>query len=97
MAKIDGIMSFGGNMSNVKPVWVSNNQTSHKQEHFISHRRNIFIYEDDFVNKGQNITDGKQDPHEIIKILGESSLHEYLISETHKVYRIQVVKINIWR
>lgn len=42
----------------------------------------------------QNITDGKQDPHEIIKIRGESSLHEYLISETQKVYRMQVVTIN---
>ncbi|MDE6432438.1 MAG: DNA-directed RNA polymerase subunit beta' [Opitutales bacterium] len=94
MAKIDGIVSFGGTIRNKKRIWVTDSETGQKQEHFIPHGKNIIVHEGDFVNKGQNLTDGAQDPHEILEILGEASLQEYLISEIQKVYRMQGVTIN---
>jgi DNA-directed RNA polymerase subunit beta' len=52
------------------------------------------VHEGDFVKRGQYLTDGFQDPHEILEILGTASLQEYLISEIQKVYRLQGVIIN---
>jgi DNA-directed RNA polymerase subunit beta' len=94
MAKIDGIVSFGGTMRNKKRIWVSDSETSQRQEHLVPHGRTIVVHEGDFVNKGQNLTDGSRDPHEILDILGPASLQEYLISEIQKVYRMQGVTIN---
>jgi DNA-directed RNA polymerase subunit beta' len=94
MAKIDGIVSFGGTVRNKKRVWVSDSETGQRQEHLVPHGRTIIVHEGDFVNKGQNLTDGSRDPHEILDILGPASLQEYLISEIQKVYRMQGVTIN---
>jgi DNA-directed RNA polymerase subunit beta' len=48
----------------------------------------------DFAQKGQLITEGAKDPHEILEILGPSAVQEYLIEEIQKVYRLQGVTIN---
>lgn len=94
MAKIDGIISFGGTIRNKKRIWITDSETGQRQEHLVPHGRNIIAHEGDFVNKGQNLTDGVQDPHEILDILGEANLQEHLISEIQKVYRMQGVVIN---
>jgi DNA-directed RNA polymerase subunit beta' len=94
MAKIDGIVSLGGTMRNKRRLWVTDSETGQRQEHLIPHGRSIIVHEGDFVSKGQNLTDGSQDPHEILDILGVASLQEYLISEIQKVYRMQGVTIN---
>ena len=46
------------------------------------------------VHKGQNLTEGGADPHEILEILGPSAVQDYLIAEIQKVYRLQGVEIN---
>ena len=48
----------------------------------------------DVVHKGQLLTEGSKDPHEILEILGPSAVQEYLIEEIQKVYRLQGVTIN---
>ena len=48
----------------------------------------------DFVKKGQLLTEGSADPHEILAVLGVHALQEYLLSEIQKVYRLQGVVIN---
>ncbi|MDR0679567.1 MAG: DNA-directed RNA polymerase subunit beta' [Puniceicoccales bacterium] len=94
MAKLDGIVSFGGTVRNKKRIWVTDSETGQRQDHLVAHGRSIVVHEGDFVSKGQNLTDGSQDPHEILEILGIASLQEYLISEIQKVYRMQGVSIN---
>lgn len=94
MAKIDGVVSFGGMIRNKKRVWVTDTETGHREEHLIPHGTNLVVHEGDFVNRGQNLTEGAADPHEILNILGASAVQEYLISEVQKVYRMQGVTIN---
>ena len=48
----------------------------------------------EIVKKGQHITEGAADPHEILEILGPNAVQEYLLSEIQKVYRVQGVTIN---
>jgi DNA-directed RNA polymerase subunit beta' len=46
------------------------------------------------VKQGQVLTDGAVDPHDILDILGQSKVQDYLITEIQKVYRTQGVVIN---
>ncbi|MDR1590513.1 MAG: DNA-directed RNA polymerase subunit beta' [Puniceicoccales bacterium] len=94
MAKIDGVISFGGMIRNKKRVWVTDTETGRREEHLIPHGTHLVIHEGDFVNRGQNLTEGVADPHEILNILGTAAVQEYLISEVQKVYRMQGVTIN---
>jgi DNA-directed RNA polymerase subunit beta' len=94
MSKSDGVVSFGGMLRNKRRIFITDSETGVKQEHLIPHGKHIIVHEGDFINKGQSLTDGSPDPHEILSILGPASLQEYLISEIQKVYRLQGVVIN---
>ncbi|MCL2031454.1 MAG: DNA-directed RNA polymerase subunit beta', partial [Oscillospiraceae bacterium] len=48
----------------------------------------------DSVVKGQELTEGALNPHDVLSIRGVSSVHNYLISEVQHVYRQQGVDIN---
>ena len=46
------------------------------------------------VELGEQLTDGAQNPHDILRILGVLQAQNYLIQEVQKVYRQQGVEIN---
>jgi DNA-directed RNA polymerase subunit beta' len=94
MAKIDGVVSFGGPVRNKKRLWVTDNESGHREEHLISREVHLIVHEGDLVSRGQHLTEGSADPHEILQILGVAHVQEYIISEIQKVYRSQGVVID---
>ena len=52
------------------------------------------MFEGEQVNRGEVISDGPSDPHDILRLLGVSSLAKYIVNEIQDVYRLQGVKIN---
>jgi DNA-directed RNA polymerase subunit beta' len=46
------------------------------------------------IKAGQPIADGSLNPHDILRISGETALQNYLVQEVQKVYRSQGVDIN---
>ena len=46
------------------------------------------------IAKGQPITDGSINPHDVLEVLGVDAVHNYLIREVQLVYRSQGVEIN---
>jgi DNA-directed RNA polymerase subunit beta' len=94
MAKIDGIVSINGTVRGKKRLMVSDQETGQEEEHLIPHGKHIIVQPGDLVHKGQHLTEGAADPHEILDILGPSAVQEYLLSEIQKVYRLQGVTIN---
>lgn len=48
----------------------------------------------DYINAGDEITEGSVNPHDIIRIKGVNGVKNYLLSEVQKVYRLQGVDIN---
>ncbi|MDR0535976.1 MAG: DNA-directed RNA polymerase subunit beta' [Puniceicoccales bacterium] len=93
MARIEGIVSFEGTIRSKKKLVVTNDEGKH-EEHLIPHTKNITVHAGDRVRKGQLLTDGAPDPHEILEIQGATALQDYLITEIQKVYRRQGVTIN---
>ena len=94
MAKIDGTVSIAGSVRGKKKLLVSNEESGTEEEHLIPHGKHIIVQEGDLVHKGQHLTEGAADPHEILEILGPNAVYEYLIVEIQKVYRLQGVTIN---
>ena len=46
------------------------------------------------IVKGDTITQGSKDPHDVMRIMGISAVENYIIEEVQKVYNSQGVKIN---
>lgn len=94
MAKIDGVVSLNGMLRGKKRLVISNSETEQEEEHLIPHGKHLIVQPGDYVNKGQHLTEGSPDPHEILEVLGATALHDFLISEVQEVYRLQGVTIN---
>ena len=50
--------------------------------------------EGDRVKKGDQITEGSIEPNEILSVMGDLAVQDYLIKEVQRVYRTQGVDIN---
>lgn len=94
MAKIEGIVSFAGTLRGKKRLVVTDEENGLQEEHLIPHGKHIIVQPGDHVHKGQYLTEGAADPHEILDILGRDRVQEYLLAEIQKVYRLQGVTIN---
>jgi DNA-directed RNA polymerase subunit beta' len=94
MAKVDGVVSIAGMVRSKKRLMVTNPDTEDAEEHLIPHGKQIVVHPGDLVKKGQYLTEGPADPHEILSILGVHAIQEYLLAEVQKVYRLQGVVIN---
>jgi DNA-directed RNA polymerase subunit beta' len=52
------------------------------------------VFEGERVSRGETISDGPQNPHDILRLKGETALATYIVNEVQDVYRLQGVKIN---
>ncbi|MDU4377847.1 MAG: DNA-directed RNA polymerase subunit beta' [Anaerococcus vaginalis] len=54
----------------------------------------LLVSEGDVVEKGQQLTEGSLDPHDVLKVLGKVGVQDYITKEVQKVYRLQGVEID---
>ena len=52
------------------------------------------VKDGDFLEAGDEITEGSVNPHDILKIKGVQGVQNYLVKEVQRVYRLQGVDIN---
>jgi DNA-directed RNA polymerase subunit beta' len=94
IAKIDGIVEFAGTARGKRKILVKDPKTGAEEEHLIPHVKHIIVFRGDSVKKGQQLTEGPIEPHEILDVCGPQELQEYLVNEVQEVYRLQGVEIN---
>src|SRR5207245_5354678 len=94
IAKIDGIVEFGGTVRGKRSLVLKDPDTGAEEEHLISLTKHIIVFKGDFVKKGQQLTEGPIVPHEILEVCGPQELQEHLVNEVQEVYRLQGVEIN---
>ncbi|MCK5833620.1 DNA-directed RNA polymerase subunit beta' [bacterium] len=63
-------------------------------EYNIPRGRHILVQENDKVHAGQKLCDGPVIPHDILRVLGDRAVQEYLLNEIQEVYRLQGVSTN---
>jgi DNA-directed RNA polymerase subunit beta' len=94
ISRIDGIVDFGASVRGKRCVLIKDAQTQAEEEHLIPIGKHVIVFKGDFVKKGQQLTEGPMDPHEILDVCGPQELQEHLVGEVQEVYRLQGVTIN---
>jgi DNA-directed RNA polymerase subunit beta' len=94
ISKIDGIVDFGASVRGKRCILIKDPTTGLEEEHLIAIGKHVIVFKGDFVKKGQQLTEGPMDPHEILDVCGPQELQEHLVNEVQEVYRLQGVTIN---
>ncbi len=94
ISKIDGVVDFGPSVRGKRCILIKDPQTQVEEEHLIPIGRHVIVFKGDYVKKGQQLTEGPVDPHEVLDICGPQELQEHLVNEVQEVYRLQGVTIN---
>jgi len=93
ISEIDGVVKYGGLVRGHRKITVHNERGGEK-EYFIPKEAHLIVGEGERVKAGTPLMDGSVNPHDILKVLGEKELAEYLLKEVQEVYRLQGVAIN---
>ncbi len=93
LAKMSGLVHFGKETKG-KQRLIIKNENGEFEETLIPKWRRIDVLEGEQVEKGEVISEGEPNPHDILKLLGVEALTEYLVKEIQDVYRLQGVRIN---
>ncbi len=95
LSEIDGKVRFE-EIKKSNHVIVTNTETLEEKKYLIPYgfRLHEEIVEGATVVKGQELTYGSKNPHDVLAILGEEAVYNYLIREVQFAYRTQGVDIN---
>ena len=100
LAEITGTISFGKETKGKRRLVITPTDTSNLPEgddHYevlIPKWRHMTVFEGEHVEKGEVVSDGPENPHDILRLKGIYALANYIVKEIQDVYRLQGVKIN---
>jgi len=92
LAEFGGVVSFA--QTEKKTDIVITDGEGNSKAYTVSKDTRVKVREGQIVEKGEEITEGSENPHDIVRILGVRAVQDYMIREVQKVYRIQGVEIN---
>ncbi|HTX58798.1 MAG TPA: DNA-directed RNA polymerase subunit beta' [Verrucomicrobiae bacterium] len=87
-----GTVKFGEDR-NRRQIFVVD-ETGEEHEYDVPHGTHLAVQEGQSVSAGDQLNEGSLNPHDILRIKGETALQNYLVQEVQKVYRSQGVDIN---
>ena len=93
------ISEFAGNVSYTdtkkkREVTITNPETGETKDYLIPYGSRLKVFDGDYIEAGDEITEGSVNPHDILKIKGLRGVQDYMIQEVQRVYRLQGVEIN---
>jgi len=100
LAEISGTVSFGKETKGKRRLVITPTggqllaDGSDHYEALIPKWRNMSVFEGEFVEKGEVVSEGPPSPHDILRLKGIKELAKYIVNEIQEVYRLQGVKIN---
>ena len=100
LAEISGTVSFGKETKGKRRLVITppNGEVmedgSTHYEVLIPKHRQLTVFEGEAVTKGEVVSDGPSNPHDILRLKGVAALADYITNEIQDVYRLQGVKIN---
>ena len=100
LAEISGTVSFGKETKGKRRLVITPTDLSilpEGSDHYevlIPKWRHMTVFEGEHVEKGEVVSDGPENPHDILRLKGVEELTQYIVKEIQDVYRLQGVKIN---
>jgi DNA-directed RNA polymerase subunit beta' len=92
ISEVTGEVKFGEEKGR-RMVYVVD-ETGEQHEYDVPYGTHLSVHEGDKVQPGDRLNEGSLNPHDILRIKGETALQNYLVQEVQKVYRSQGVDIN---
>ena len=97
LAEKTGVVSFGKETKGKRRLEITfNNSEGVDEKHIqmLSKTKLLNVFEGAKVEKGEIISEGELDPHDILRYRGITELAEHIVKEVQDVYRLQGVAIN---
>jgi DNA-directed RNA polymerase subunit beta' len=94
LAEVSGTVTFGKETKGKRRLVITPNNGDDHYEALIPKWRNMGVYEGENVEKGEVISEGASNSHDILRLKGVDELARYVVNEIQEVYRLQGVKIN---
>jgi DNA-directed RNA polymerase subunit beta' len=94
LAEISGTVSFGKETKGKKRLVITPKDGGDPYEELIHKWRHLNVFEGEQVEKGEIISDGPLNPHDILRLKGVGDLAMYVTNEVQEVYRLQGVGID---
>ena len=66
----------------------------HQKTYLIPYGSRLKVRDGQYLEAGDEVTEGSVNPHDIMKIRGTNAVQDYLLREVQRVYRLQGVDIN---
>jgi len=92
IAEIDGVVSF--KESKKKKEIIITGEDGEQFATQIEYDAELKVGDGDIADKGEKLTEGSLYPQDVLRVRGERGLHDYIVIEVQKVYRLQGVEIN---
>ncbi|MDD6316742.1 MAG: DNA-directed RNA polymerase subunit beta' [Clostridia bacterium] len=95
LSEISGIVSVEeGKRGTIHNVKVTNEETRDAWTVAIPANIPLKVQPGEHIERGQDLTDGPYNPHDVLRTRDVAAVHDYLIQEVQRVYRQQGVDIN---
>ncbi|HXK71618.1 MAG TPA: DNA-directed RNA polymerase subunit beta' [Clostridia bacterium] len=91
IAETEGIVKINETKKR-REVIVTSKDESHT--YTIPYGSRLTVEDGDEIGKGDKITEGSENPHDILRIKGVDGVHRYIACEVQKVYKLQGIDIN---
>jgi DNA-directed RNA polymerase subunit beta' len=92
LSEFAGVVSI--NKTEKKTEIVVTDEEGNSKSYPLSKDTRMKVQEGQHVALGEELTEGSENPHDIVRILGVRAVQDYILREVQKVYRIQGVDIN---
>jgi DNA-directed RNA polymerase subunit beta' len=93
ITEVDGQVKFGGIVRGQRKIVIVT-PGGDEREYFVPRGAHLTVQEGEIIGAGTALVNGPINPHDILKVLGEKALQQYLLNEIQEVYRLQGVQIN---
>src|SRR5438876_5709224 len=94
ISEIDGVVKDGGVAKGQRKMIIVPDDATEPREYALPRGVHVNVHEGERVRAGEQLMDGPRNPHDILAVLGEKELQNYLVGEIQEVYRLQGVNIN---
>jgi DNA-directed RNA polymerase subunit beta' len=93
ISRIDGVVRFGEVTKGQRKVYITADN-GQEEEYSVPRGTYVNVQEGERLRAGDALIDGPRNPHDILEVLGERALQQYLVNEIQEVYRLQGVAIS---
>jgi DNA-directed RNA polymerase subunit beta' len=93
LAETSGVISFGKETKGKRRLVITDEE-GETIETLIPKWRHLDVFEGEHIARGEVVSDGPLNPHDILRLQGVAALANYIVNEVQEVYRLQGVKIN---